>query len=147
MAWCRVGDKPLSEPMVVSLLTHICVTRPQWVNHYSHVTWASWHLKSSSTWFFFQKLVQAISKENMEVLHYWLFVRGIHQWHKKILSQRTTKADPGKWQAFVPMSWHDDFHLHCCSTYTEILLKTQDILVEMFQIINAITAHILTNIT
>ena len=30
MAWCRPGDKPLSEPMMVSLLTHICVTRPQW---------------------------------------------------------------------------------------------------------------------
>ena len=32
MHWRRPGDKPLSEPMVVSLLTHICVTRPQWVN-------------------------------------------------------------------------------------------------------------------
>ena len=31
MAWCRSGDKPLSEPMMVSLLTHICVTWPQWV--------------------------------------------------------------------------------------------------------------------
>ena len=31
MAWRRPGDKPLSEPMLVSLLTHICVTRPQWV--------------------------------------------------------------------------------------------------------------------
>ena len=31
MAWRRTGDKPLSEPMMVSLLTHICVTRPQWV--------------------------------------------------------------------------------------------------------------------
>ena len=30
MAWRRSGDKPLSEPMMVSLLTHICVTRPQW---------------------------------------------------------------------------------------------------------------------
>ena len=29
MAWRRPGDKPLSEPMMVSLLTHICVTRPQ----------------------------------------------------------------------------------------------------------------------
>ena len=27
----RPGDKPLPEPMMVSLLTHICVTRPQWV--------------------------------------------------------------------------------------------------------------------
>ena len=32
MAWRRPGDKPLSEPMMVSSLTHICVTRPQWVN-------------------------------------------------------------------------------------------------------------------
>ena len=32
MAWRRPGDKPLSEPMMVSLLTHKCVTRPQWVN-------------------------------------------------------------------------------------------------------------------
>ena len=32
MAWRRPGDKPLSEPMMVSSPTHICVTRPQWVN-------------------------------------------------------------------------------------------------------------------
>ena len=32
MAWRRPGDKLLSEPMMVSLLMHICVTRPQWVN-------------------------------------------------------------------------------------------------------------------
>ena len=32
MAWCRSGDKPLSEPIMVSLMTHFCVTRPQWVN-------------------------------------------------------------------------------------------------------------------
>ena len=31
MAWYRPGDKPLSEPMMVSSLTHIGVTRPQWV--------------------------------------------------------------------------------------------------------------------
>ena len=31
MAWRRPGDEPLSELMVVSLLTHICVIRPQWV--------------------------------------------------------------------------------------------------------------------
>ena len=32
MAWRRPGDKPLSEPMLVCLPPHICVTRPQWVN-------------------------------------------------------------------------------------------------------------------
>ena len=35
MAWRRPGDKPLSEPMMVNLPTHICVTRPQWVNNHS----------------------------------------------------------------------------------------------------------------
>ena len=31
MAWRRPGDKPLSEPMMDKIPTHICVTRPQWV--------------------------------------------------------------------------------------------------------------------
>ena len=34
LAWRRPGDKPLSEPMMVDLLTDICVTQPQWVNEY-----------------------------------------------------------------------------------------------------------------
>ena len=36
MAWRRSGDKLLSEPVMVSLLTHICVTRPQWVKRAKH---------------------------------------------------------------------------------------------------------------
>ena len=35
MAWRHLGDKPLSEPTMDSLLTHICVTRPQWVRLYA----------------------------------------------------------------------------------------------------------------
>ena len=31
MVWRRPGAKPLSEPMMVSLLTQTCVTRPHWV--------------------------------------------------------------------------------------------------------------------
>ena len=33
MTWRRSDDKPLSEPMMVNLLPHICVTRPQWVKY------------------------------------------------------------------------------------------------------------------
>ena len=33
MAWHRPGDTPLSEPMMVILLTHIWVFRPQWVKY------------------------------------------------------------------------------------------------------------------
>ena len=40
MALRRSGAKPLSEPMMASLLTHICVTRPQWVKHvFTCVIW------------------------------------------------------------------------------------------------------------
>ena len=55
MAWRRQGDKPLTAPMVVILLTHICVTRPQWVNlnpsmesnytHYKHRFNQKWQLR------------------------------------------------------------------------------------------------------
>ena len=31
MAWYQPGNKPLSEPMMVRLLMHICITWPQWV--------------------------------------------------------------------------------------------------------------------
>ena len=51
MAWRRLGDKPLSEPMMVSLLTHICVTRPQWVKvgDFSQRFWPRWlHYKMIS---------------------------------------------------------------------------------------------------
>ena len=56
MAWRRPGDKPLSEPVMVSLLTHICVTRPQWVNTLSCNNCAImmlclWeHISSSKQW-------------------------------------------------------------------------------------------------
>ena len=36
MTWRWPGDKPLSEPMMVNLPTHICVTRPQWVKFCLH---------------------------------------------------------------------------------------------------------------
>ena len=32
MACHRPGNKPVAEPVIVSLLTHICVIRPQLVN-------------------------------------------------------------------------------------------------------------------
>ena len=47
MAWRRPSDKPLSEPMMIISLTHICVTRPQWVkllkitDIYRYVLWKS----------------------------------------------------------------------------------------------------------
>ena len=52
MAWRRSGDKPLSESMTVSLLTHICVTRPQWVNSINTLPLCQLHTwnKPQSNW-------------------------------------------------------------------------------------------------
>ena len=47
IAWRRPGDKLLSGPVMVSLLTHICVARPRWVESvstyffFSNVTWGA----------------------------------------------------------------------------------------------------------
>ena len=60
MAWRRPGDKPLSEPMMVSLPTHICATRPQWV---------SW-----------PPILLVCRNLQKQFPHYWPFVRGIHRW-------------------------------------------------------------------
>ena len=50
MAWRRPGDKPLSEPMMVILLTHICVTRPQWVKiHTSKQDFRVHHFKNTES--------------------------------------------------------------------------------------------------
>ena len=45
MAWGRPGDKPLSEPMMVSLPTHIYVARPQWVHRHWHVACVDIHCR------------------------------------------------------------------------------------------------------
>ena len=62
MAWRPPGDKPLSEPMVVSLLTHICVTRPQW-------------LKLSNNWLIDTKPlsepIKTYCKVDPQIQNYW----------------------------------------------------------------------------
>ena len=51
MAWRRPGDKALYEPMMFSLLMHICIT--QWVKNFMRSCW-SFRLISSDQW----KLIQ-----------------------------------------------------------------------------------------
>ena len=41
MAWRRPDDKPLCEPMMNTLLTHTCGTRPQWVKNASYVVFTT----------------------------------------------------------------------------------------------------------
>ena len=68
MAWRRPGDKPLSEPMLVRSLTHICVTRPQWVKqkrNYSHVLIISLYLLPILFYWFYLMVVSKI----LELIH------------------------------------------------------------------------------
>ena len=82
MAWRRAGDKPLSEPIMVSLTTHICVTRLQWVNDVSmealrgNVVWHERHV-------FFRLLTQCglLTSEGVpKACHHWF-----SQWHDAFL--------------------------------------------------------------
>ena len=67
MAWRRPGDKPLSEPIMVSLPTHICVTRHQWVN----ITTAAFNFDSEADVFDYvsKVLKQKISRPRVDLNH------------------------------------------------------------------------------
>ena len=42
MAWHRPSNKPLSETILASLLMHICITRPQWIDDmWHHRIWST----------------------------------------------------------------------------------------------------------
>ena len=45
MAWRPPGDKPLYEPMIVTVRTHICVTRLQWVNFVLYVEFVTLNVR------------------------------------------------------------------------------------------------------
>ena len=90
MAWRRPGDKPLSEPMMENLLTHICVTRPQWVKISTH-GWSAnaiWHQRSWSL------LVQIIigSYIGLELLLHWWYT------HDTIIVRLLRQLAPSHYQ-------------------------------------------------
>ena len=71
MAWRRLGDKPLSQPMMVILLTHICVTRPQWVKSL---------LGLSQTALIFYNMSVAWCKTAISPVHqWWRYYSSLHQ--------------------------------------------------------------------
>ena len=78
MAWRRPGKKTLSEPMMVSLATHICVIRPQWVKYTGRTFWynpqtnlalAKNHSSSDSKAFF-----QPINERKRNIMWFVIFV-------------------------------------------------------------------------
>ena len=64
VAWRRPGDKPLSDPVMVSLLTHICVTR--------HVDGLVHDCSNSSA--LAMELLQSCTKPSMwNIFSHWLW--------------------------------------------------------------------------
>ena len=87
MAWRRPGDKPLSEPMMVSLPMHICVTQPQWVKILTksqQLTPLHWHEKSTMTTQITGNLIvcQIVCLRHHQIKYqspcYWPLVKRIH---------------------------------------------------------------------
>ena len=68
MAWRRPGDKPLSEPMMVISLTHICVTRPQWVKcHYRWNYYWGTHMRATALW----KILDSVSQQRLRSSYFF----------------------------------------------------------------------------
>ena len=85
MAWILNGSMPLSEPMTVSLLTHICVTQFQWIsclipekNGTQHDSWCSNSINHQP----YSSLRCCSSHDVIKWKHfprYWPFVWWIHR--------------------------------------------------------------------
>ena len=78
MAWHHPGDKPLSESIMVSLLMHICVTHPEWVNN-KHCFWlwlVAWWLDRWRFW--------PLNNQNLTnwVWVMCIYVSVIHHWFR-----------------------------------------------------------------
>ena len=83
-AWRWPGDKPLSEPMMDSLLTHICIIQPQWVNF-------SWHIFMMTR---DKNTCQYISVEELLIVH-----KNIWQVNSQSNSQFSIEAET-QWLLF-----------------------------------------------
>ena len=106
MAWRRPGDKPLSEAMLVSSLTHKCVTRPQWVNPSGTEARIFWNNLVNSQqhgcWYPGSWHCQAINRHDIESV----WQTACFPWGKKI-------------QLPVPYRYH--FHSWSTTLYPHIL--------------------------
>ena len=74
MAWHQPGDKPLTEPMVVRLLKHICVTQPQWFKQ--EITTFSWLYFHINYGIFICVIQMGGTEESPQI---WLMLHGFHR--------------------------------------------------------------------
>ena len=104
MAWHRPGDKPLSESMMASLPTHLCVTRPQWVkdymvsagilaHHYTDAIMGVMASQITSLANVYSAVYSSADQRKHQSSLSLAFVRAIHRW---------SVNSPHKW----PVTWN-----------------------------------------
>ena len=88
----RPGDKQLSETMMVSLLTHICVTRPQWVESNGNANFA---MLNKSIFLFSPHMGEYRNKLNISILKHKIALL----WQKlRILPWQNMLSNTGKFR-------------------------------------------------
>ena len=120
MAWGRPGDKPLSNLMLVSLLTQICVTRPQWVN--ALYNFQLWRWIGMSGIFLCKIPLHDIRKNNTMYndLPSYLYCRRLSHWW--LMLPKIFSIVPGGYDRFHEFKFWAIFHLDNCDTAYNIVL-------------------------
>ena len=88
MARRRPGDNPLSETMLVSLLTHICVTRPQWINPLSPSDAICQH---SACLKLAQVMAWCLTTRSRQLVQCWLLINTVLWPLLGVMSERVPK--------------------------------------------------------
>ena len=91
MGWHQQGDKPLSEPIMINLLTYKCVTRPQWVNSLGPSD-TIWRWRSWST--LYQIMTCCLTAPSHYLNQCWLIISKV-LWHssESIILRRSEDAN------------------------------------------------------
>ena len=81
MGWRRPGNKPLSQPIMVRLQTHICITQPQLTDMYIYIC-TGWIRKSLNV----SELENEYHTGDTAVLHWAINAMMQHYQHSGIIS-------------------------------------------------------------
>ena len=142
MAWRWPGDKPLSEPVMVSLQTHICVTRSQCVNSIHHIS--GWNAFGWMKIFYFLLKFKRIQlKRNLHLVQLMAWWHpGDKPWHEPLFIDdannfhSTNTFDNVVCKIIAILSWPQRVELQhrqfsCSCNRTTIDLKTNTIGTEL----------------
>ena len=113
MAWCRLGDKPLSEPTMVKLLTRICVTRPQWIyrggggitTHYGDVTMGTIPSQITSLTIVYSTVYSGADQRKHQSSASLAFVQGIHRGPVNSPQMASNAENVSIWWRHHEISW------------------------------------------